>query len=117
MFQIIESGIPFSKIVNRHTNSDLLQVIEGAKYRIDWWILILSVISNTKQSCGITPVRVTEIGPVKPPSEALRSKWLDKVKRARVKVSLIVLHSAIIDCESVIDSIRDVPLWIPHHFP
>lgn len=36
---------------------------------------------NILQFCGITPVRVTEIGPVKPSSEALRSKWLDKVKR------------------------------------
>ncbi|WP_239617656.1 NAD(P)H-dependent oxidoreductase [Cohnella mopanensis] len=42
---------------------------------------------NILQFCGITPVRVTEIGPVKPSSEQLRAKWLDKVKRLGSKLA------------------------------
>ncbi|MFD2613437.1 NAD(P)H-dependent oxidoreductase [Paenibacillus gansuensis] len=42
---------------------------------------------NILQFCGITPVRVTEIGPVKPSSTELRGKWLDKVKRLGEKLS------------------------------
>lgn len=35
---------------------------------------------NILNFCGIKPVRVTEIGPVKPSSEQSRAKWLEKVK-------------------------------------
>ncbi|MDQ1909957.1 NAD(P)H-dependent oxidoreductase [Paenibacillus sp. GD4] len=36
---------------------------------------------NILHFCGIKPVRITEIGPVRPSSEELRTKWLDKVRR------------------------------------
>lgn len=35
---------------------------------------------NILQFCGITPVRITEFGPVKPSTAELREKWLKKVK-------------------------------------
>ncbi|CAM4254916.1 putative NADPH-quinone reductase [Paenibacillus endophyticus] len=35
---------------------------------------------NILQFCGITPVRITEVGPVKPSTAELRAKWLKKVK-------------------------------------
>jgi NAD(P)H dehydrogenase (quinone) len=42
---------------------------------------------NILQFCGITPVRVTEIGPVKPSSPELRAKWLNKVKALGSKLA------------------------------
>ncbi|MBD2867342.1 NAD(P)H-dependent oxidoreductase [Paenibacillus arenilitoris] len=36
---------------------------------------------NILKFCGITPVRVTEITPVKPSTETRRAVWLDQVKR------------------------------------
>ncbi|WP_199614332.1 NAD(P)H-dependent oxidoreductase [Paenibacillus alkalitolerans] len=36
---------------------------------------------NILQFCGITPVLITEIGPVRPSSEKQRANWLNKVKR------------------------------------
>lgn len=36
---------------------------------------------NILKFCGIAPVRVTEISPVKDSPEHLRAKWLDKAKR------------------------------------
>jgi putative NADPH-quinone reductase len=42
---------------------------------------------NILQFCGITPVRITEIGPVRPSTEQLRAKWLDKVKRLGSKLA------------------------------
>lgn len=42
---------------------------------------------NILQFCGITPVRVTEIGPVKPSSAELRAKWLHKVKKLGSKLA------------------------------
>lgn len=36
---------------------------------------------NILHFCGIKPVRITEIGPVKPSTEELRSKWLHRVKK------------------------------------
>jgi NAD(P)H dehydrogenase (quinone) len=42
---------------------------------------------NILQFCGITPVRVTEIGPVKPSSAELRGKWLNKVKKLGSKLA------------------------------
>lgn len=41
---------------------------------------------NILQFCGVTPVRITEIGPVKPSSPEKRVKWLDKVKRMGAKI-------------------------------
>lgn len=41
---------------------------------------------NILQFCGITPVRITEIGPVKPSSPEKRDKWLEKVKRMGAKL-------------------------------
>ncbi|WP_138753109.1 NAD(P)H-dependent oxidoreductase [Paenibacillus sinopodophylli] len=35
---------------------------------------------NILQFCGISPVRVTEIGPVKPATAEMRTKWLRKVE-------------------------------------
>ncbi|MGO4547741.1 NAD(P)H-dependent oxidoreductase [Paenibacillus sp. 2TAB23] len=35
---------------------------------------------NILQFCGITPVRITEVGPVKPSTSELREKWLKKVR-------------------------------------
>ncbi|UVI28407.1 NAD(P)H-dependent oxidoreductase [Paenibacillus spongiae] len=43
--------------------------------------------SNILNFCGIKPVRVTEIGPVKPSSEEQRTKWLDKVQRLGSKLA------------------------------
>ncbi|BBI33556.1 NAD(P)H-dependent oxidoreductase [Cohnella abietis] len=42
---------------------------------------------NILQFCGISPVRITEIGPVKSLSDVLRVKWLDKVKRLGSKLA------------------------------
>lgn len=42
---------------------------------------------NILQFCGITPVKVTEIGPVKPSSAVLRAKWLEKAKRLGSKLA------------------------------
>ncbi|WP_028610113.1 NAD(P)H-dependent oxidoreductase [Paenibacillus harenae] len=42
---------------------------------------------NILQFCGITPVRVTEISPVKPSSAEQRAKWLDKIKRLGTKLA------------------------------
>ncbi|WP_226669988.1 NAD(P)H-dependent oxidoreductase [Metabacillus litoralis] len=36
---------------------------------------------NILQFCGISPIRVTEIGPVKDSSDNQRTKWLDKIKQ------------------------------------
>jgi len=36
---------------------------------------------NILQFCGIAPVKVTDIGPVRPSSADRRAKWLEKVKR------------------------------------
>ncbi|QMV40684.1 NAD(P)H-dependent oxidoreductase [Cohnella cholangitidis] len=42
---------------------------------------------NILHFCGIAPVRITEVGPVKPSSEQQRAKWLDKVKRLGSKLA------------------------------
>lgn len=42
---------------------------------------------NILQFCGITPVRITEVGPVKPSSEQQRAKWLNKVQRLGSKLA------------------------------
>lgn len=42
---------------------------------------------NILQFCGIKPVRITEIGPVKPSSEQQRGKWLDKVKQLGLRLA------------------------------
>ncbi|MFC6230673.1 NAD(P)H-dependent oxidoreductase [Paenibacillus allorhizosphaerae] len=42
---------------------------------------------NILQFCGITPVRITEISPVRPSSEEQRAKWLEKVKRLGSKLA------------------------------
>lgn len=36
---------------------------------------------NILQFCGITPVRITEITPIKPSAKEQRAKWLEQVKR------------------------------------
>lgn len=36
---------------------------------------------NILQFCGVNPVRITELGPVRPSTEEKRKKWLDKVKK------------------------------------
>ncbi len=41
---------------------------------------------NILRFCGISPVRVTEIGPIKPSSDRQRSKWLEKVKQLGSKM-------------------------------
>ncbi|MBN2984670.1 NAD(P)H-dependent oxidoreductase [Cohnella algarum] len=42
---------------------------------------------NILQFCGISPVRVTELSPVKPSTEELRRKWLDRAKRLGAKAA------------------------------
>ncbi|NQX62138.1 NAD(P)H-dependent oxidoreductase [Paenibacillus qinlingensis] len=42
---------------------------------------------NILQFCGITPVRLTEIGPVRPSSLEKRAQWLEKVKRLGAKLA------------------------------
>lgn len=42
---------------------------------------------NILRFCGIKPIRVTEIGPVKASSEELRAKWLNKVRRLGTKLA------------------------------
>ncbi|NMO95430.1 NAD(P)H-dependent oxidoreductase [Paenibacillus lemnae] len=37
--------------------------------------------NNVLQFCGINPVRITEIGPVKPSTEKQRSAWLERIGR------------------------------------
>ncbi|MGC5774548.1 NAD(P)H-dependent oxidoreductase [Paenibacillus pabuli] len=36
--------------------------------------------SNILKFCGVSPVRVTEISPIKNSTEVFRQKWLDKIK-------------------------------------
>ncbi len=36
---------------------------------------------NILQFCGITPVRITEIGPIKNATDQQRSRWLDKARQ------------------------------------
>lgn len=42
---------------------------------------------NILQFCGITPVRVTEISPVRPSSPEQRARWLEKVRRLGSKLA------------------------------
>jgi putative NADPH-quinone reductase len=42
---------------------------------------------NILQFCGVSPVRITEISPVKPSSAEQRAKWLDKIKRLGSKLA------------------------------
>lgn len=42
---------------------------------------------NILQFCGITPVRITEIGPVRGSSPEQRAKWISKVKKLGEKLT------------------------------
>ncbi|MFD3269858.1 NAD(P)H-dependent oxidoreductase [Paenibacillus dendritiformis] len=42
---------------------------------------------NILQFCGITPVRVTELGPIRGSSDKLRAQWLDKVNQLGSKLA------------------------------
>ncbi|WP_159881821.1 NAD(P)H-dependent oxidoreductase [Paenibacillus puerhi] len=42
---------------------------------------------NILKFCGIAPIRVTEIGPVRPSSDVLRAKWLDHARRLGSKLA------------------------------
>ncbi|WP_166242274.1 NAD(P)H-dependent oxidoreductase [Paenibacillus turpanensis] len=42
---------------------------------------------NILHFCGIKPVRITEVGPVKPSSAALRASWLKQMKQLGSKLS------------------------------
>ncbi len=42
---------------------------------------------NILQFCGVTPVRTTEFGPVKPSSPERRAKWLEQARRLGERLS------------------------------
>ncbi|GAA0374545.1 NAD(P)H-dependent oxidoreductase [Bacillus horti] len=42
---------------------------------------------NILQFCGITPVRITEITPVKQSTEQKRAAWLEKIKQLGIKLA------------------------------
>lgn len=48
---------------------------------------LLVMKRNILQFCGITPVRITELGPIKPASPELRAKWLEKAKQLGAKLA------------------------------
>lgn len=42
---------------------------------------------NILKFCGVSPVRVTELGPIKGSSDKLRTQWLAKVKQLGSKLA------------------------------
>jgi NAD(P)H dehydrogenase (quinone) len=48
---------------------------------------LLVMKRNILQFCGITPVRITELGPIKPASPERRAKWLEKAKQLGTKLA------------------------------
>ncbi|MCR2806402.1 NAD(P)H-dependent oxidoreductase [Paenibacillus soyae] len=42
---------------------------------------------NILKFCGIKPIRLTEIGPVKPSTQEQRAKWLDRIHRLGSKLA------------------------------
>lgn len=57
----------------------------------DWLVMHSPALrqfkKGTLQFCGINPVKVTYIAPIRNASEAFRLKWLDKVKRLGTKAA------------------------------
>ncbi|WP_139995129.1 NAD(P)H-dependent oxidoreductase [Paenibacillus paridis] len=48
---------------------------------------LLVMKRNILQFCGITPVRITELGPIKPSSPERRAEWLEKAKQLGTKLA------------------------------
>ncbi|NQZ76685.1 MAG: NAD(P)H-dependent oxidoreductase, partial [Ekhidna sp.] len=79
-----QKGNPFPKKLLKGKTARLIITADTVRWYDRWFMrspLINQFKKGTLEFCGIKPVKVTYIAPIKDSSDAFRTKWLSKVKK------------------------------------
>ncbi|MEM6697205.1 MAG: NAD(P)H-dependent oxidoreductase [Bacteroidota bacterium] len=82
-FQYVE-GKPFPKQLLKGKTARVIITADAPKWYNDWYMrrpLINQFKRGVLEFCGIRPVKVTYLAPVKSSNLAIRNKWLEKVRQ------------------------------------
>ncbi|MCB9495358.1 MAG: NAD(P)H-dependent oxidoreductase [Fibrobacteria bacterium] len=75
---------PFPRQLLKGRSSRIIYTQDAPNWYYRWFIgrpSVRSMASGVLKFCGISPVRLTDIGPVRRSSEEKRAEWLRKVER------------------------------------
>ena len=79
-----QKGNPFPKKLLKGKTARLIITADTVRWYDRWFMgspLINQFKKGTLEFCGVKPVKVTYIAPIKDSSDAFRVKWLEKVKK------------------------------------
>ena len=79
-----QRGNPFPKKLLKGKTARLIITADTVRWYDRWFMgspLINQFKKGTLEFCGVKPVKVTYIAPIKDSSDAFRVKWLEKVKK------------------------------------
>ena len=85
-----QKGNPFPKKLLKGKTARLIITADTVRWYDRWFMgspLINQLKKGTLEFCGVKPVKVTYIAPIKDSTEAFRAKWLQKVKKLGMAVA------------------------------
>ncbi|GAB4252948.1 MAG: NAD(P)H-dependent oxidoreductase [Ekhidna sp.] len=85
-----QKGNPFPKKLLKGKTARLIITADTVRWYDRWFMgspLINQFKKGTLEFCGVKPVKVTYIAPIKDSSAAFRAKWLDKVKKLGMAIA------------------------------
>lgn len=85
-----QKGNPFPKKLLKGKTARLIITADTVRWYDRWFMgspLINQFKKGTLEFCGIKPVKVTYIAPIKDSSEAFRARWLSKVKKLGMTIA------------------------------
>ena len=85
-----QKGNPFPKKLLKGKTARLIITADTVRWYDRWFMgspLINQLKKGTLEFCGVKPVKVTYIAPIKDSTEAFRAKWLQKIKKLGMAVA------------------------------
>ena len=90
LFFKYQKGNPFPKKLLKGKTARLVITADTVRWYDRWFMgspLINQFKKGTLEFCGVKPVKVTYIAPIKDSSEAFRARWLSKVKKLGMTIA------------------------------
>ena len=90
LFFKYQKGNPFPKKLLKGKTARLVITADTVRWYDRWFMgspLINQFKKGTLEFCGVKPVKLTYIAPIKDSSEAFRARWLSKVKKLGMTIA------------------------------